>query len=66
MATEKLTYTVKEIAALLGIGEAKAYELTHRNDFPKVPVSGRRIVIPKKEFHQWLSRVSGGNGDYKG
>lgn len=55
---EKLTYTVAEIAELLGIGMAKAYELTHIEGFPKVPLMGRRVVVPKAEFHKWLSKVT--------
>lgn len=54
---EKMTYSVPEVAKLLGISNPKAYELTHKLGFPKVKI-GKRTVIPKKEFAEWLSNES--------
>lgn len=54
---QKLTYSIPEIAKLLGIGKAKAYELSRRADFPKIPSMGKRVVVPKEEFHKWISKI---------
>ena len=51
---EKLTLTVKEMAAALGISLPKAYDLTHRVDFPVIHL-GRKKVIPKEAFLKWLN-----------
>lgn len=50
----KMVYTVPEIAEMLNIGKNLAYELVHREGFPKLLVGNRRIVIPVKAFEQWL------------
>ena len=54
---EKLTYSVKEVAGLLGIGISATYQLVRSKDFPRIQV-GKRIVIPKKAFEQWVDRIS--------
>lgn len=56
---EKLTYSVQEIADLIGISKPKAYELTYRADFPAIRI-GRRVLIPKEEFKAWLSAEARG------
>lgn len=53
---EKLTMNVKEMAQVLGISLPKAYDLANREDFPALRL-GRRIVIPKAEFKEWLSKT---------
>jgi len=50
---EKLTVTVKEMAEQLGISRPKAYELARSRGFPAINI-GRRIVIPKDKFKQWI------------
>lgn len=55
MIEEKLVYSVSEVGQLLGVSRPKVYDLTNRSDFPVVQV-GRRKLIPKKEFEEWLSR----------
>ena len=55
MIEEKLVYSVAEVVQLLGVSLTKVYDLTNRSDFPVVQV-GRRKLIPKKEFEEWLSR----------
>lgn len=56
---EKLTYTVPEIAELIGISTPKAYELVCLDGFPAIRI-GRRIVIPKEEFKAWLGAEARG------
>ena len=46
--------TVMEVAGLLGISRASAYELVREKDFPKLKVVYGRIIIPKEKFFEWL------------
>ena len=41
-----LMLSVTEVAAVLGISRAGAYELAHSDDFPALKI-GSRIVVPK-------------------
>jgi excisionase family DNA binding protein len=43
---ERLTYTLTEAAALLGISRALAYEAAHRGELP-VSRMGRRMLVPR-------------------
>ena len=52
---EKLTVSVEEMAAMLGISLPIAYELAKRDGFPAVRVSGRRIIIPVEALKRWLN-----------
>jgi len=49
-----LTLTVTDLAKVLGIGKANAYDLCNSEDFPSVKI-GKRIIIPKPAFVDWLS-----------
>jgi excisionase family DNA binding protein len=55
---EKITYDVSELASALGIGKSLAYELVHREGFPKIVVGNRRIVIPIAQLQKWLETNS--------
>lgn len=48
-----LTLSVTEVAAVLGISRAGAYELVHATAFPKVKI-GKRILVPKDKLIAWL------------
>ncbi len=50
-----LMLSVPEIAAVLGISRAAAYELARSKDFPSLRI-GTRIVVPKDKFIDWISR----------
>jgi len=50
---EKLTMTIGELSALMGLSMPKAYELSERSDFPCIRI-GRRKVIPVDAFKRWL------------
>ena len=50
-----LMLSVPEVAAVLGISRAGAYELARRNDFPSLTI-GTRIVVPKDKFIAWIAR----------
>ncbi|MEA5004313.1 Helix-turn-helix domain-containing protein [Eubacterium aggregans] len=51
---ERLTYSVPEAAMVVGISKASMYTIANRQDFPKIRL-GTKIVIPIKEFEQWIS-----------
>ena len=51
--TEPLTYSVDEIAELLGIARGVAYECVRNGSIPATRV-GRRWLVPRKRFHAWL------------
>ena len=48
-----LVLSVEDVANVMGICIAYAYELTHRRDFPSFTV-GTRILVPKEKFIAWL------------
>ena len=47
--------SVPDVAAVLGISRAAAYELARSKDFPALRI-GTRIVIPKDKFINWINR----------
>lgn len=53
---EKVTYSVKEAAAVLGISPTKMYELVRLDAVPNIKF-GKRFVIPKARFHAWVNDV---------
>lgn len=50
---EKMTMSVREMAAQMGISLPTAYELVKRSDFPTFHV-GTKILIPVEAFKEWL------------
>lgn len=50
---DRRTYTVEQIAKILGIGRASAYELVKQGHFRTVKI-GTAIRISKKSFDEWL------------
>lgn len=55
---EKKAYSVAEVAEIIGISRAHAYELCNQEDFPAIhPIpGGKRIIVPVKAFDEWLKR----------
>lgn len=47
--------TVAEIKRYLNISQAKAYELTHRKDFPVCRFGGS-IRVPREAFLSWVEQ----------
>lgn len=52
-ASERLTWTVDEVAAMLGVGETTVREQIKAGVIPARRL-GNRIVIPKGPFQRWL------------
>lgn len=48
-----LMLSVPEVAAVLGISRAGAYELARSKGFPSLSI-GSRIVVPKDKFIAWI------------
>ena len=45
---------IREVAEELQINLVAAYELAKREDFPSFTI-GKRIIVPRKAFEQWLA-----------
>jgi len=52
----RLTYTVPEVAELLGISRSSAYECVRRGEIPALTL-GRRVVIAKATIDALLRAV---------
>lgn len=53
----KRTYTVEEIARILGIGRTSAYILVKEGHFKIVRI-GNAIRISKRSFDEWLDTLN--------
>lgn len=53
---ERRTYTVEDIARVLGIGRTSAYNLVREGHFKVVRI-GNAIRISKKSFDEWLDAL---------
>ena len=56
-----LMLTVTDVADVLGIGLAHAYEVVRRQDFPTITL-GSRIIVPRDKFIQWIEEKTGEKG----
>lgn len=50
---ERPTLTVTEMAEIIGVGRAKAYEMVKREQVPAIR-AGRQILIPTHALREWL------------
>ena len=48
-----LMLKVVQVAAVLGLSRAGAYELVHSEGFPALKI-GSRIVVPKDKLREWI------------
>lgn len=53
-----LTYSLDEVAALLGVARGVAYEGVRTGAIPATRI-GRRWLVPRKRFHAWLDGQQG-------
>lgn len=58
-----LCYDMNSLQNVLPLGKNKLYDLVHSEGFPKITV-GRRIIIPKKAFEEWLLQASQRQADF--
>ncbi len=54
---ERLTLTIEEAGALLGISRALAYELVKRGELPSLRL-GRRVVVPRKALEAFVEAAT--------
>ena len=57
VSDDRLTWTITEVAQLLGISRATAYEAAHRGELP-VHVIGRRMLVPRVALLRLLGERS--------
>ena len=57
---ERMTMSVQELSAQMGISLPKAYELVKTQGFPVLRI-GTRILIPIDAYKEWLMKQSTGN-----
>jgi excisionase family DNA binding protein len=53
--SESMYLTVRDVSAYLNLSQSKAYELTHRKDFPVCRFGGA-VRIPKDAFMKWVEQ----------
>jgi predicted DNA-binding transcriptional regulator AlpA len=57
--TDKLTFSVREMAQRLGIGMNNAYALIHRQGFPAIWLTPKKCIIPADGLREWLNKEGG-------
>ena len=55
---DRKTYSVKELAEVLGVSETKARQLTHAKDFPVLVLGRKRLTIISK-LDEWIEENIG-------
>ena len=54
---EKTCLSIEEVAALVNIGENKLYELTNDENCPFVLWVGKRRLIKRKVFEEYIAKI---------
>ena len=54
-----LMLNANQLATVLGISRAGAYELMHSKGFPTLRI-GKRMMVQKDQLARWIDRQSGG------
>jgi excisionase family DNA binding protein len=57
MEPERMTLSVEEAAAVLGISRALAYELVRRGELPRLRL-GRRVVVPRRALEDLVASAA--------
>lgn len=57
-----LMLSVPEVASVLGISRAGAYELVKEKGFPSLTI-GSRIIIPRDKLIAWIDEKSSGSAE---
>jgi len=53
---EHAVYTVREVSVLLALSVGNTYALVRTGTIPAIRL-GRRWVIPRQRFHEWINQV---------
>ena len=61
MAEERLTLTIEQAAGLAGISRSLAYDLARRGELPGVVRLGRRLLVSRVKFVEFLSGDGAGS-----
>jgi len=48
-----VTLRAEDVAQVLNISRAGAYQLMHAEGFPTIRI-GKRLIVPKDKFLQWM------------
>ena len=59
---ERLTYTVSEVAELLGLSRSKTYELVARGAIPVLAIPGRRKLVARATLRRLVEQPLSANG----
>ena len=54
VTSESQTYSIEEVATILGVGRATAYAAARRGDIPTVRL-GRRLLVPRDALKRLLA-----------
>lgn len=54
---ERLTLSVPEAAALIGVSTSKMYEIVRSEGFPAIRV-GKRVLVNSKRLEAWLDNMT--------
>lgn len=54
ITSNRLFYTVPELAEMIPLGKNSLYRLVNQRDFPKLIV-GKKILIPADELEKYLA-----------
>lgn len=55
---DRKTYTIRELAEVLGVSENKARQITHAKDFPVIIVGVKRLTVISK-LDDWIENHLG-------
>ena len=55
--TSRLTYTVPEVAELLGISSRSIYRAVHSGTLPNIHL-GQRVLIPAQALQAWIAQYT--------
>lgn len=63
---DNLPYMLRaeDVARILGVSRANAYAIMHSRGFPKLQI-GKRIMVTKDKFREWIDTKSGGSNSPK-
>lgn len=50
-----IALSANDVAKVLGISRAKAYQLMHSKSFPTITI-GKRMTVPKDKLIEWMER----------